>query len=97
MPRSRPRPRPRYVARTDGAPHRPWSSVNVRRGDKLRFDIVVAWLGLEHGRPLSQWDGFSRLLEGYLQSVEHELPRAILDRLASADVDDAAESLIAEA
>ena len=81
------KPPVRYAARTDGRPHRPWSSLNIRRGDKLRVDVVLAWESLEAGRTLSHWDGFSKIFEGYLRSVEGRLPSDVMARLAAADVD----------
>jgi hypothetical protein len=93
MPRTKPAraPRSRYQARIDGKPHRSWSSINARRGDKLRFDIILAHESAEAGRELSQWDGFSKLIEAYLKEAEGRLPRDVIELLAAPMIDERAE------
>jgi hypothetical protein len=71
-----------YQPQTDGAPHRPWSSVNVRRSDKLRYDLLQAWWSMDRGAALAQWDGFSILVATYIEANRHRLPLELRSQLA---------------
>lgn len=65
---------PVFVPQTDGEPRRPWSSLNVRAGEKRKFDLLHQWWEIEAGRDLTQWDAFSILLSKFLER-DVELPR----------------------
>lgn len=72
----------KFVPQTDGAPHRPWSSINVRREDKRRFDLIHASWQMQLGEDLSQWDCFSVLLSDYLRRAHQDLPAGVAEQCA---------------
>lgn len=69
-------PHPLVELAVDSSPSRALTSVNVRRDDKVVFELLVAFYSLQLGRPVRHWEAFTMLVADVVEARDEELRRA---------------------